>query len=86
MKKGILNGPATIFVNDKKLCRSTFSDQIEFIQSKNHPVGSDNLISSDLAAINCSLVVISVSSLLMVLTQPDLSPLWISIGVLFYIV
>ena len=34
MKRGVFNGPATIFINEKKVCRTSFSDQIEFIKSK----------------------------------------------------
>ena len=31
MKRGVFNGTAVISINDKKVCKTKFSDQIEFI-------------------------------------------------------
>ena len=46
-KRGVNNGPATIFVNKKKVCETVFSDQVEFVRSNRHPIGRENLIGSD---------------------------------------
>ena len=59
VKKGVFNGPATIYVNGKKICKTKFQDQIEIINAWNHPVGRNNLITTDLAALNCLLGAIS---------------------------
>ena len=31
IKKGVFNGPATIFINQKRICKTKFQDQIERI-------------------------------------------------------
>ena len=84
MKKGIMNGQATIFVNDKRVCRTNFSDHFEFIKSPNHPVGSDNLITTDRAVVNCILVLTTIISFLLTLVYPDLAPLWLTLGIVLY--
>ena len=53
VKKGIFNGPATIYVNGKKLCKTKFYDCVEMISAWNHPIGRNNFFTSDLAALNC---------------------------------
>ena len=55
VKKGIFNGPATIYLNGKKLCKTKFYDCVEMISAWNHPVGRNNFFTSDLAALNCIL-------------------------------
>ena len=70
VKKGILNGPATIYINEKRVCRTTFNDTIEVIKSPNHPVGKENLISTDRAVVNCLLVLSSITCFLMTLVMP----------------
>ena len=59
VKKGIFNGQAAIYINGKKVCKTRFQDQIELIRAWNHPVGPSNYISTDLAAFNCFLGLIS---------------------------
>ena len=43
------------------------------------------MVSVDRAHINCALVLVSMSTLMMLLAYPDLSIIWILISVLFYI-
>ena len=43
------------------------------------------MVSVDRAHINCALVLVSMSTLMMLLAYPDLSTIWILISVLFYI-
>ena len=86
MKKGIMNGPATIIIDEKKVCKTSFTDNIEHIKSSNHPVGKQNLISKDGALINCLLVVFSFISMIMIIIVPDAAIAWISIGLVLYIV
>lgn len=82
MKRGVFNGPATIFINEQKVCKTAFQDKIEVIRSYDHPVGRENLISNDRAALNCILVLVSVCSLVMISAMPDLAPVWIIIAIL----
>lgn len=84
MKKGIQNGPATISINNKKVCRTNFSDQIEFVKSTNHPVGRQNLISTDRAFLNFILVFLSIACLVMVLVMPDMKIVWIIVSTVLY--
>ena len=84
-KKGLLNGPATIYINDKKVCKTSFSDQIEFVKSVNHPVGVQNQVSRDRAAINCLLVVASLACLVLSLVTTDLQPVWIVLFIVLYV-
>ena len=86
MKKGICNGPATIFINEKRVCRSTFSDCIEIVRSPEHPVGKDNLLSTDRAIVNCLLVLVSIICFLMTLLMPDIGTIWLIIGSILYII
>ena len=86
MKKGILNGPATIYINDKRVCRTSFSDTLEVIRSPKHPVGKENLISTDRAIINCLLVLSSIICFLMTLLMPDIGSIWLVFGSVLYIV
>ena len=85
IKKGVSNGPATLFVNEKKVCRTRFSDQIEFVRSRSHPVGKDNLISTDRAALNCVLVLASIICFLLLVLLPDQRVLWVCLGGFLYI-
>ena len=86
MKKGILNGSATIFVNEKKVCRSNFSDHFELIKSPNHPVGAENFITTDKAVINCILVLLSIICFLITLVYGELAPAWITLGIFLYMI
>ena len=85
MKKGIMNGPATIIIDEKKVCKTSFTDHIEHIKSSNHPVGKQNLVSRDGALLNCLLVVFSFIFMIMIMVVPDASIAWICIGVVLYI-
>ena len=85
MKKGVANGPAVIYMDDKKVCRTSFSDQIEFVKSANHPVGKENLISTDRALINSLLVFSFLICLVLTLALPDTAVVWISLSVVLYI-
>lgn len=85
MKKGVANGPASLFINEKRICRTQFSDQIEFIKSKNHPVGKDNLMSTDRAALNCIIVLVSMICFMMIFVLPDQSQYWVIIGGVLYL-
>ena len=84
MKKGVHNGPATIIIDGKKACRTSFIDQIEYIKSSNHPIGRENMVSTDRALLNCLLVVFAFISIIMVMVVPDGAIAWISISVVLY--
>lgn len=86
MKKGVANGPASLFINEKRVCRTQFSDKIEIIKSKNHPVGKANLMSTDRAALNCILVLVSAICFLLVSVLPEQSSFWVIIGGVLYLV
>ena len=84
MKRGILNGPATILVNEKKICKTSFSDQIEFMRSKNHPIGPGNMITNDRAAINFVLVLLVLTCLFLAALSPENKTLWIVLSIVVY--
>ena len=85
MKKGIKNGPATISINDQRVCKTNFSDQIEFINSSRHPIGKRNTITKDRAILNCLLVLATVICFIMIVATPDVAYLWIILGLIFYL-
>ena len=76
---------ATIYVNEKRVCRTTFSDHFEFIKSTNHPVGPTNLITTDRAVINCLIMLTTIICFLMTIVMPELTPVWVSVGTLLYV-
>lgn len=86
VKKGIMNGMATIFVNDQRVCRTTFSDHFEFVKSSNHPIGKMNIITTDRAVINCLIALTTLLCFAMTVIKPDLNSVWISVGILLYLV
>ena len=73
MKKGIMNGAATIFVNEKRVCRTNFSDHFEFVRSAEHPVGSANMITTDRAFVNCIMMLSTIICFMMAHIFPNLS-------------
>ena len=79
-----MNGPATIYVNDKVVCRTNFSDHFEFIKNPDHPVGANNQITTDRAVFNCLLALATVICFMLTLVYQDLTPLWVTIGMLLY--
>ena len=84
MKKGIANGPAVISINDKRICKTSFSDHVEFVKSSNHPVGKSNLISTDRALLNCMLGLLFIICLVLIRSMPDIAILWIIISLIIY--
>ena len=77
---------ATIFVNEKRICRTAFSDHFEFIKSPDHPVGPSNLITTDRAVINCLIMLTAIISFMMTIVVPELTPVLVSIGFLLYVI
>ena len=86
IRKGIQNGLTIIFINEKRVCRTAFQDHFEFIKSSNHPVGADNLITTDRAALNCILVLLMSILFLLRFAKPELTFVWVTFGTLLYIV
>ena len=86
VSNGIQSGLATIFINEKRVCRSTFQDHFEFIKSSNHPVGADNLITTDRAVLNCILVLFTSIIFLLRLVNPELTSVWFTVGAILYVV
>ena len=84
VKKGIFNGPATIYVNGKKLCKTKFYDCVEMISAWNHPIGRNNFFTSDLAALNCILGAASVICFAMSFIMEENHMIWLLSGVLVY--
>ena len=85
VKKGLFNGPATIYVNGKKLCKTKFYDCVEMISAWNHPVGRNNFFTSDLAALNFVLGASSMICIAMSFIIEEYSLILLISGVLLYV-
>ena len=84
VKRGVTVGPATIFIDKKRVCKTQFSEQIEFIKTRNHPIGTHNMLSSDSALLNCLLVLLFIASIVMIEVMDELAYVWVTLAVFFY--
>ena len=54
VKKGIQSGKSVVIIDGKEICKTVFHDLIE-VATTGHPVGRQNIITMDLAPLNCFL-------------------------------